>query len=228
MGAFTSTTAGKLWYQTPAIVRQAFDPNLMVTVDLGLCPSKVTPQQVVVDDYDDKLYIRSTTVGGAASAGWGGWPEGKSTGVVYLSEAFRTANNMPAVPPDGSGAPYEFQSAWYWPGTNLPQASMRFLGFHAQILQSATRPENGVQVTRSLVAVYRAGTSQASTPTVEKVLNWVNLADLTMFDAHVSQNGLTAIGTAPGQPQIGALWINRDYAKVHPFDDPKRPANLGE
>jgi hypothetical protein len=61
---------------------------------------------------------------------------------------------------------------------------------------------------------------------VEKVLNWVNLADITCFDS--STTGLTTIGTAPGQPTTGALFIADSYAKALPLDDPKKPPYLGE
>lgn len=194
LGVVDGETRCRFWADDPSA--HGFAHDRLIAVDLARTPSAAAARrirwpEVEVDD--------AWAAGAGALAGTSlgpAWPELSMTGVVYLAEARWRAlprGRRPRCPPAGAeGRAYEYQACVYWSGRRDPRAGRRYLGHHAEVIDTAGP--------LARVAIFPAGRSRA--PGVEPVQRWLDLTDPATCDA-----GPDALTTIAAKASVGALFL---------------------
>jgi hypothetical protein len=194
VGRIDGETRCAFWSRHPAEVN--YDPLLLIPIDLSRTPAaarkgKIDWDEVQLDDFRDDLDDDGMSTVGP----W--FPDGKTTGVIYLEKSYieRLREEIrPAFPPPGTPArDYELMSVVYRDGTGNARAGLRYQGFHARI-----DSRDG-----SKILVHHGGRSLAKDPPVECALDLGSLD----CDAHEDDGGMTRIGHGKGKQREGALFI---------------------
>jgi hypothetical protein len=196
VGRIDGETRCGFWAKNPIEIN--FDPVLLVPIDLSKTPAmarkgKIEWDEIQVDDGPDGN-------GGGGLTSIGPWfPDGKTTGVVYLEKQYwgrlRGDIRPPFPPPGFSAKDYEFMTEVYKDGA---RANRRYIGLHAKILE-----ESGTTAKIGILLTCPPPNQQSKSPSEHKF----DLSSLD-FDVHVSQGGLTEIGVGPGKPKEGALFMD--------------------
>jgi hypothetical protein len=212
VGSIKGATQCAFWPGDPASFKWA--SSAQIEVDLAMNPQlarggKITPADIVVDDYAGYAVSGQTTIGPM-------WPGGTMNGTCWLESMFwenlaKTGNQPPRLPADAQCHDYELCNVLYWDG---PLAQRRFQGLYATI-----QAEKG---SLALCTVWQPGTSQI--PGQNPLGTW--WLDLDKL-AHPIEKGFTEIGVGAGVPKQGALFLDIAARTIVPFDTPKNPRPMG-
>lgn len=199
VGRIDGETRCGFWAKNPIEIN--FDPVLLVPVDLSKTPAmarkgKIEWDEIQVDDGPDGN-------GGGGLTSIGPWfPDGKTTGVIYLEKQYwgrlRSDIRPPFPPPGFSAKEYEFMTVVYKDGA---RAGKRYVGLQAKILE-----ESGTTARVGILLTCPPPRTNQNPPPKNPSEHKFDLSSLD-FDAHVSQGGLTEIGTGAGKPKQGALFM---------------------
>lgn len=212
VGRIDGETRCRFWSQNP--LDNDFDQTTLVAVDLAM-----TPAGALKGEHDwAKIQIDDP----AAANGSGGlttigplFPDGRTTGAVYLAEPYWKSLKKPvrpAFPPPGfKGAAYEFMTVVHKDG---PRAGRRYIGMRARIVE-----ERGSKVTVEFLFNCVPRVSKAAPPYT------LDLASLDV-EPHVSEGGMTEIGVGD-RKKDGALFLDFKRAKALGVVALKLPASCG-
>lgn len=213
VGRIDGTTRCRFWSQNP--LDHDFDQKTLVSVDLSMTPTRARQgahdwSKIQIDDP-----ALDNGSGGLTTIGpW--FPDGRTTGAVYLAEPFwksLRAPVRPAFPPPGFKAPaYEFMTVLYKDG---PRASRRYVGMQARILE-----ERGSKVSVEFLFTTCPRRVRKAAPSYQ-----LDLASLDV-EPHVSEVGMTAIGVGDRE-KTGALFLDFKRAKALGVVALKLPASCG-
>jgi hypothetical protein len=200
MGAFLGSIESEcrccVWADEPT--DHGFDRSRLISIDLSLTPSRAAAGEIGWGDVrvDDCVLGSSGRPGGTTLGSY--WPELQLVGALYMEEKAWRALPEPmraSSPAEGMpGRDYEFMSTVYWPDTDDPRASSRYLGHHAEILEEVGR--------LARVAIWPPG--ESLNPNVEPMALWIDLSSPDDCDA--GPESLTTIGTGDA-PKSGALFL---------------------
>lgn len=200
VGRIVNRTMCEVWTADPA--ERDFATEQLLAVDLNKNPSAAMKGAI---DWADVEVDDHITTGGLTGIG-PLWPEGASTGLVYLADRFLERLPVRPEPLEFDGEPYEQELVIYHPGAEDPRAGRRYRGFHAVVVER--------RGTSALVEVYPAMGSKSSPPFEAR---WLDLQSVAVCDAGVGS--MTAIDRA-GQ---GALFLESKLISEwgrRPPDDP--------
>ncbi len=208
VGRVDDETRCGFWSMHPAEV--LFDPILLIPVDLSRTPSavfkgKIDPDEVQVDDFKDGPKGGATTIGPS-------FPDGKTTGVVYLAKAYydRLRQEIrPVLKP--SFCPNRPTSVVYGKDPKDPRAGARYHSYHAKIAGPG-------QNKSTLVTVHQNGASGAT------IQHAFDLASAEC-DRHLDDGGMTEIAT--GKKDEGLLFIEIALARKIGLEPLKNPLSCG-
>lgn len=191
------------WPDAPATL--GWDPQKLITTDLGRTPLAVANGEIGIDavDVDDHLIHGGLTRIGPR------YPQGEMVGAIWLSKRFYDTlppNKQPPLQSSQDAHLYELTSVLYWNGTT---PGRRFFGFRGRIVSNAGG------ITR--VQVWHGGRG--------KVPNEPPKGAFDLDFAKDVDQGLTAIGS--GGTQDGAIYIEDKKARELQLRSPKIPESSG-
>lgn len=212
VGRIDGETRCRFWSQNP--LENNFDHKRLVSVDLAMSPAGARKgsldwAKIQVDDVAE-----ADGSGGLTTIGpW--FPDGRTTGAIYLAEPYWKSLKGPArpvFPPPGFDAPaYEFMTVVHKDG---PRAGKRYIGMHARIVQ-----ERGAKVSVEFLFSCSPRVNKAAPPYK------FDLASMEV-EAHVSEGGLTEVGVG-NRKKEGALFVEFTRAKALGIVALKLPASCG-
>ncbi|HUJ58726.1 MAG TPA: hypothetical protein VLX92_09545 [Kofleriaceae bacterium] len=208
VGNIIGPTVCKFWPDNPASYN--WDPSFLVQVELSLTPQAarngtINPAAIQVDDFSGWGTGGMTRIGPM-------FPGGTTTGACWLESGYynKLPNPPPRVPSGVMAQPYELCTMIDW----AQQNGRRFYGVFAEI--------KAVQGNLGLIAMWNPGTSLI--PNQQPAGTW--WVDVAQVSDPIS-GGLTTIGLAPGQPKLGALFIDAATFAQHALHGPKLPPWAG-
>ena len=219
VGRIDGETRCGFWPKHPAEVN--FDPILLIPVDLSKTPTaakkgKIDWDEIQVDDFKD-----GTPSGGVTTIG-PMFPDGATTGVVYLEKSYyerlrpeiRPPIKPQASPQDNCGN-NRLTAVVYGEAAGNPRAGLRYHAFLARIVSE--------RKTSALVAVRNLLPATSTDPPLEHSFDLASAE----CDAHLSSGGLTEIGIGPGKPKNGLLFVELGRARALGIEPLKAPIQCG-
>jgi hypothetical protein len=220
-GAYVATLLGErkveIWVKDPVIGK--YSTSQEFPIDLDKCPSKLSTADRALVQIDDGVYAPSEKGDGSTTIGptYPSQREGAYVGAAYIADIYRDQIQAKGIeipcPPPGYEDSYdfEFQVAWYWPGTGDPRGGKRYFGHYAEVIKTEGR--------LALCAIRVAGSLKTS------VNVWVDLSSPDDCDA--GPGSLTHL-SLEGNVASGSLFLGQTiYDPTAPLVGPKIPKSFG-